>query len=147
MNNEKISKLNIPRIIFRDLCIDNLITDEFYDSRKTIIKVKSISEHGINLDIKENVNYSECHQRYYKFDELYPIPISEDLLLKLGAFKLDFKHFPSFNLKGMQINYIDGLWIEYVNRIELKGLHHLQNVFYFSKSEDLLVSNLYNSLI
>ena len=48
------------------------------------------------------------------------IPISEELLLKLGAIKLDFKDFPSFNLKGLQINHIDGLWIEYVSRVEIK---------------------------
>lgn len=67
-----------------------------------------------------------------------PIPLTEDLLVKrLGAIKLDFKDFPSYNLKWMQINYIDGMWIEYVSRMEIKGLHHLQNIFYFRTGEEL----------
>ena len=133
-------------VIFRDLCIGNLVTDEFYDSFKTIIKIDSIDERGINLEIVDDGNYPECAQRwiepYYRFDTLRAIPISEELLLKLGAIKLEFKDFPSFNLKGMQINYINGLWVEYVSRVELKGLHHLQNMFYFINSEDLAVSVL-----
>ena len=150
MNNAENNKLTIPRVsgsvIFRDLCIGNLVTDEFYDSFKTIIKVDSINEHGINLGIEDDGNYPECADRwiepYYRFDTLRAIPISEDLLLKLGAIKLDFKNFPSFNLKGLQINYIDEFWIEYVSRVEIKGLHHLQNIFYFRNAEDLAVSVL-----
>jgi len=134
-------------VIFRDLCIGNLVTDEFYDSFKTIIKVNSIDERGINLKIEDDGNYyPECAQRwiepYYRIDKLRAIPISEELLLKIGAIKLDFKDFPSFNLKGLQVNFIDGLWIEHVSRIEIKGLHHLQNIFYFRNSEDLPVSVL-----
>ena len=135
-------------VIFRDLCIGNLVTDEFYDSFKTIITVDSIDERGINLEIEDDGNYPECAQiwiePYYRLGTLRAIPISEELLLKLGAIKLEFKDFPSFNLKGMQINYINGLWIEYVSRVELKGLHHLQNIFYFRNSEDLAVSILTN---
>lgn len=73
---------------------------------------------------------------------LTPIPLTEELLLKLGALKLDFKDFPSFNLFGMQINFINGLWIEYVSRVEIKGLHHLQNIFFFRNSEELQVGSL-----
>ena len=150
INNAENHQLTIPRVsdsvIIRDLCIGNLVTDEFYNSFKTIIKVDSIDERGINLKIEDDDNYPECAQRwiepYYRLDTLRAIPISEELLLKLGAIKLEFKDFSSFNLKGLQINYIDGLWIEYVSRIEIKGLHHLQNIFYFRNSEDLAVSVL-----
>lgn len=150
MNNAEKSKLTIQRVsgsvISRDLCIGNLVTDDFYDSFKTIIKVDSINEHGINLEIEDDGNYPECNERliepYYMLDTLRSIPISEELLLNLGAVKLEFKDFPSFNLKGLQVNYIDGLWIEYVSRIEIKGLHHLQNIFYFRKAEDLDVDVL-----
>ena len=133
-------------VIFRDLCIGNLVTDDFYDSLKNITKLDSIDERGINLEIEDDGNYSECAQRcirpYHRLDTLRPIPISAELLLKLGAIQLDFKDFLSFNLYGLQINYIDGLWIEYVSRVEIKGLHHLQNIFYFRYSEDLAVSVL-----
>ncbi len=133
-------------VILRDLCIGNLVTDDFYDSLKNITKIDSIDERGINLEIKDDGNYSECAQRcigpYRRLDTLRTIPISAELLLKLGAIQLDFKDFLSFNLYGLQIYYIDGLWIEYVSRIEIKGLHHLQNIFYFRYSEDLAVSVL-----
>lgn len=150
MNNTNKRQLTTTRVngsvILRDLCIGNLVTDEFYDTFKTIIRVDSINEHGINLGIEDDGNYAECAQRWiepnYKLESLRAIPISEELLLKLGAIKMDFIEFPCFNLKGLQINHIDGLWIEYVSRIEIKGLHHLQNIFYFRKSEDLAVSVL-----
>jgi hypothetical protein len=79
---------------------------------------------------------------YTEHSEFESIPISEELLLKLNAVKLDFKDFPSFNLFGMQINFINGLWIEYVSRVEIKGLHHLQNIFFFRNSEELQISSL-----
>ena len=133
-------------IDFRDLCIGNLVTDEFYDSFKTIIRVESLDQRGINLDIEDDGNWAECAQTwiepYYRFNILRPIPISENLLLKLGAVKLESKDFPSFNLKGLQINYINDVWIEYVSRAEIKGLHHLQNILYFRNMEDLDVSVL-----
>lgn len=129
-----------------DLRIGNLVTDEFYESCKTIIKVDSVDSRGINLEIEDDGNYPECASRwiepYYRFDTLRAIPITEDLLLKIGAIKLDFNDFPSFNLKGLQINFIDGLWINYVTRMEIKGLHHLQNVFFFRNNLELDVSSL-----
>ena len=79
---------------------------------------------------------------YTEHSEFEAIPISEELLLKLNAVKLDFKDFPSFNLFGMQINFINGLWLEYVSRVEIKGLHHLQNIFFFRNSEELQISSL-----
>ena len=63
MNNEQKPQLTIPRVsgsvIFRDLCIGNLVTDEFYDSFKTIITVNSIDERGINLEIEDDGNNPE----------------------------------------------------------------------------------------
>jgi len=132
-----------------DIRIGNLVTDEFYESYKTIIKVKSVGSSGINLEIEDDGNYLEYAQRwirpFYRFDILREIPISEDLLLKIGAVKLDFKKFPSFNLKGLQINFVNGLWVEYVSRLEIKGLHFLQNIFYFRNNEELEVSVLTGS--
>ena len=79
---------------------------------------------------------------YTEHSEFESIPLTEKLLLKLNAVKLDFKDFPSFNLFGIQINFMNGLWIEYVSRVEIKGLHHLQNIFFFRMSEELDVSCL-----
>lgn len=82
------------------------------------------------------------HIMYCTYDELYPIPISEKLLLELGAIDLDYKNYPSYNLKGLQVNFVNGMWIEYVSRVELAGLHWLQNIFFFRMNEELCVSTL-----
>ncbi len=105
------------------LRIGNFVADEL----NTIIEVEYISKKGINLE------------PYYR---LRSIPISEELLVKIGAVKLDFKDFPSFNLLGIQINFVNGLWIEYVSRVEITGLHHLQNIFFFRNNEELRVGSL-----
>lgn len=132
-----------------ELRIGNLLTDEYYPHSATRINIESINQDGVNLEIEDDGNWPECARHYiepyYKHSELYPVPISEELLLKLGAIKLDFKKFPSFNLKGIQINYINGLWIEYVSRVEIIGLHHLQNIFYFRNTEELDISGIYSS--
>ena len=130
----------------RDIRIGNLVTDQWYNDFKMIIEVKSINKDGINLEIEDDGNYTECAERYiaasYKFDNIRAIPISEELLLKIGAIKLDSREYSSFNINGMQINFINGKWIEYVSRIEIRGLHHLQNIFYFRTGNELDISAL-----
>ena len=72
-----------------------------------------------------------------KIEDIEAIPITKELLLSLGAVDIS-KDFPRFNLKGIQINYVNGMWIEYVSRVEITGLHHLQNIFYFRMTEELI---------
>ena len=64
-----------------------------------------------------------------------PIPITEELLINVGAMKIREN---SYNLNGMQINLTNGKSIEYVHQIELEGIHHLQNVFYFIMGKELI---------
>lgn len=110
---------------------DNLIDHVSFG----IVKVKAIAIDGLNILYKNNFYWDDM--KYYK-----SIPITEELLLKIGAIKLDFKDFPSFNLLGTQINFINGIWIDYATRVEIKGLHHLQNIFFFRNSEELQISSL-----
>jgi hypothetical protein len=63
------------------------------------------------------------------------ISITEELLINVGAMKIREN---SYNLNGMQINITNGKWIEYVHQIELEGIHHLQNVFYFIMGKELI---------
>lgn len=153
MNTNKHQAPQLPQtavsgsVIYpNDIRIGNLVTNEFYESFKTIIKVESIDNRGINLEIEDDGNYPECASRwiepYYRFDALKPIPISEEMLLKIGAIKLEFLNLPSFNLFGTQINFVNELWIEYVSRVEIKGLHHLQNIFFFRNGEELQIGSL-----
>lgn len=133
-------------ILPTELRVGNLVTAECYKGSTAIIKVESIDKNGVNLEIGRHGHCPDYEsiwiQPYYRFKEIRAIPISEDLLLKLGAVKLDFKDFPSFNLFGMQINFVNGLWVESVSRVEVTALHHLQNIFFFRNSEELQVGSL-----
>ena len=110
------------------------------------MKANELRIGNLILLTKDNFKTTKEYRLYgidiYKLDEsecidIKPIPLTEELLLKLEAVKLDFKDYPSYNLKGIQINFINGMWIEYVSRIEITGLHHLQNIFYFRMNEEL----------
>lgn len=109
-----------------DLRIGNLV--KFGDNICKVIEITTIAFYVID---EKGETYKNT------WAELEPIQITEDLLLKLGGIKLYFKDFPSFNLLGIQINFINGMWIEHVSKVEIQGLHHLQNIFYFRNSEEL----------
>jgi hypothetical protein len=73
----------------------------------------------------------------FKFEDINPIPLTEELLLQFGGIKNDRASYPSYNLNGLLIDFIKGKWIEYVTQIEIKGAHHLQNVVYFRTNQEL----------
>lgn len=73
----------------QELRIGNLVTDEFYDSCKTIIEVESINKKGINLLIEDDGDLPELAEMWvspeFTFDKLHPIPLTEEWLIKFGA--------------------------------------------------------------
>ena len=89
------------------------------------------------MSFKDHISWD-----YIGYDEVEAIPITEKLLLELGAIDLNYKNYPSYNLRGLQVNFVNGMWIEYVSRVELVGLHWLQNIFFFRMNEELCVSAL-----
>jgi hypothetical protein len=72
-----------------------------------------------------------------EWKDLQLIPLTEELLLQFGGIKNDRASYPSYNLNGLLIDFIKGKWIEYVSQIEIKGVHHLQNVIYFRTNQEL----------
>ena len=115
-----------------DLRVGNLL--EYYiDTDYLGWQIFSVDWQDVRLCGEQNESFNADNRA---------IEITEDLLLKIGAIKLDFKDFPSFNLFGTQINFVNGIWIDYVSRVEIKGLHHLQNIFFFRNSEELQIGNL-----
>ena len=84
-----------------ELRLNNLVTDEWYDSFKTIIKVDSINEKGINLEIIDDGNWAEIAQRWikpeYEFNSIFPIPLTEEWLIKFG--------FRKYNLEGYSVHF------------------------------------------
>ncbi|WPR71161.1 hypothetical protein SLW70_14630 [Flavobacterium sp. NG2] len=120
------------RVSVTDLRIGNLL--EYYPEGENLEwQYFFIDWYDIKLCEEENESFN---------NDSRPIPITEELLLKIGAIKLDYKDFPSYNLFGTQINSVNGLWFDFTTKIELKGLHHLQNIFFFRNSEELQISAL-----
>lgn len=71
-----------------ELRIGNLVTDEWFESFKTIITVESVNDKGINLVIEDDGKWLEIAQHFivpeYTFDKLRGIPLTEEWLLKFG---------------------------------------------------------------
>ena len=129
--NTALSKMDVS-VSVTDLRIGNLM--EYYiDTDNLGWQIFPIDWQDIRLCEEQNESFNKYNR---------PIAITEELLLKIGSIKLDFKDISSFNLHGTQINFINGLWIDYATRVEIKGLHHLQNIFFFRNSEELQISCL-----
>jgi len=128
---------------------NNLVTHEWYDSFKIILKVDSINEKGINLEIVDDGNWSEIAQRWiepeYRSDIIFPIPINEEWISKAG--------FEKYKKLGGYEGYLkDGWFISNDNYsfmvlgssvilCKLKWVHQLQNLFFYLASEELVFSS------
>lgn len=121
--------------------VNNQLRNELSEGIPIInfFKVRKLSEDEIDIYNEIENIYEFCN-----FENIEPIELTEEMLFKLGAIKREHRTFPSFNLFGIEINYIDNVWKEYVTRVEIEGLHHLQNIFYFWKNEELNVDIIKN---
>lgn len=128
----------------RELRIGNLVTDEFYDSFKTIIEVYSINECGINLEIESDGNYcaKTWVEPYYRLDTLRPIPLTEEWLLKLGFYKnIKYNCFYHKDV-SMKVELNDN--IVRISGIcefgEARFVHEFQNLFFSRTGEELTIN-------
>lgn len=91
---------------------------------------------GVSLNIKYSEEYGQC------YEYLNPIPLTQEILLKCG-----------FQLSGIvqQIGYFrliyeDGGKLFFYShpmlKIEVKFLHHLQNLYYSNTDQELNASGL-----
>jgi hypothetical protein len=122
-----------------DLCVGNWV----YDGNTTQFPmfIRTIGEDYVYLDFEEN----EGDLWESKPEDLYGIPLSEDLLSKVGLhqtgsvwehpelyFEVDFNiekgvYYPSYN------------WAEYYIAKPIKYLHELQNLFWNITKQQLKV--------
>ena len=129
-----------------------------YDDFKEIHKVEFISSDEYKNWIKEpQIILSKINglKGFYQSDEVFPIPLSEDILLKLGFEKVEIKN----SLINKCYYHIDDFEVEFhgdrlVLRIyggesaphlvqyfahHTKFIHQLQNLYFSIKNEELTI--------
>lgn len=143
-----------------ELRIGNWVTDEFWDSFKTHIKVESIDDKGINSIIQDDGNYPECAQRWIEpvcfFDQLKGIPLTPEILEKCGfekriinnAFNEYFLPCTPAGYKNEWIlryrDYDNNPGLEFAPKLDgsihsfpCNSLHQLQNLYWCLVGEEL----------
>jgi hypothetical protein len=143
--SQPIAKPNVVRSFLsaQELRIGNIVTDEFYDSFKTLITVENINKEGINLFIDDDGNYPELAAQWiapsYPFAKLRGIPLTEELLKQCG-----------FELNVLKAKHNNIIW--YGNHIGIKGMlgvvkpmeieyiHQLQNLYFSLTGCELKIS-------
>lgn len=119
-----------------ELRIGNLVS--LYGKTVRVIGI----DKGNTADEEYYVSVNDGRKVGYWISQIKPIEINEELLIKIGAIRIAHKDYLSFNLLGTQIHFVNGIWIDYVSRVKIKGLHHLQNIFFFRNSEEFTISCL-----
>lgn len=128
----------------QDLRVGNLVTDEWYDSFKTIITVDSINKKGIDLFIEDDGNYPECAKTWiepeYRFDQLRGIQLTEEWINKTGFSVTEFKEICGLTIKNRGGKFF--LCSDYISRefeIMVEYVHRLQNLFFEITDEELTI--------
>ena len=140
----------MDKLTANELRIGNLVTDEFYDSFKTTIKVESINDKGINLLIEDDGNWSEIAQRWigveYTFDKLRPIPLTEEWLVRLGFEKLAGCLY--LNTGSIEFYYTNGLRLvgidiegQCLSLPHINHVHQLQNLYWCLCGDELTIKS------
>ena len=140
----------------KDLRIGNLVTDEFYDTFKTVFEVESIDDKGINLSIQDDGKWAEIANRWiepeYNFDLLFGIPVTEEHLSKFGFDKLQndiptyYKCFGNLIEDDYEFSfniYVDSEQNYFITvfgrKIIIKYIHQLQNLYFTLTEEELII--------
>jgi hypothetical protein len=73
-----------------------------------------------------------------KIDDLIPIPLTEDWLVKFGFEVYDFDHKENqYRFKERLFVIRDGLFCDYGSGVVLKYVHQLQNLYFALTGEEL----------
>ena len=120
-----------------DLRLGNWVFEKGVDDNLVVTIVESIIEEGINhSSFRDGCNFTE-------YDKLFPIPIAEEYLLKLGFAKEGPYSFTFKKFRVWQDSTNDDWYFvsEQMTRsvyIRMKHLHRLQNVYYAFTEEDFI---------
>lgn len=140
-----------------ELRIGNLVTDEFYDSFKSIIKVENVNNEGINLFIEDDGNWSEVAYRWispeYHLEQLRPIPITEEWVLRFGFARKSDRIYAKIINETFDIGYDFGIehtcvlsfrstYSTAFRRVKINYVHQLQNLYFALTGEELTIKDL-----
>lgn len=140
----------------QELRINNIVTDEFYETFRTTIVVESINEKGINLSVQNSDDFPEMQDHwiepYYEFDKLRGIPLTSEWLERFW-FK-QFVHDSELQGKIVEYNYDNNLltivdWsaegkkftlsnsFSFKLRVDVNYVHQLQNLIFAITGSEL----------
>jgi len=130
-----------------ELRLGNIITDEWYESYKTIIVVESMDNKGININASDDGKpygmASPVLDYDRKYNEVFGIPLTEEWLIKLGfesRHSLETKEIVFWDLPGTNVKFLTAgfelMWFD----TQVKSVHHLQNLVFTLTGEELTIS-------
>lgn len=73
----------------------------------------------------------------------YEVPLTDQWLIELGfdksvlSDKTSYKKYKSPGCPSLIIHLVDEKFIEYVHQVEIKSVHHLQNLYFEIRREEL----------
>lgn len=132
-----------------ELRIGNWVTDQFYDSFKTMIQVDSQNDKGINLIIEDDGRYPEIASRWiepeYKYEQLFGIPLTPEILEKCGFEKdyTGYRHTSQFSIYITKDGYFMPAWMDKavwpypLFDKKMEYLHQFQNLYHALTGEEL----------
>lgn len=124
----------------RELRIGNLVYDPIEGNEKRIGEIFCIEE----AEVKIGVHYSG-------FDEIFPIPLTEDWLKRLGVHKneLETYTFPGKKFSGRWItkkqiledDRLDNPFLRFDGIVDIYYVHQLQNLYSLTTGEELTIKD------
>jgi len=116
-----------------ELRIGNWVKPNSPRHREKYLQVESIFSDVINFEF-----------RPYSIDEIEPIPLSEEILLKCGFEKKgEYLIYGEFKL-WRYINEVDNVWLleDWPYQCDVIHIHQLQNVYFALTGQELNTSGL-----
>ena len=113
-----------------------------YDQNYTLFQVSSIIENGVDYDTEfgGEIHMYECNL----YENLQPVPITEEWLLKFGAKIVLVKEIKYFVINGLSFlhNGVDGYYMGLGKgfSVYVGYVHKLQNIYYEIRGKELTLS-------
>ena len=124
------------KLDYRELMIGNHIKINNPKHRPgKLAKILEIRQDSVSLQLIDDEYGINSFLQLLVF--ITGVPLTEEILIKCGATSIGWKDYKSYNINAIQLNLIDGNWIEYVSRTNINYLHELQNFHYWHKKQNL----------